>query len=370
MAKDIKKILSEGVNLPEEVQSELLEAWEAQLAEKTKQLEESLREEYAAKYEHDKQEIVEAMDQFVSSRLTVELEEFSQDKIALAEERIQLKQQTKEQLEKFGEFIKESLNREVYEFRQERKLLESKLAVMEHFVTKKLFEEISEFEQDKRELIAEKVKLIANGKRQILEAKNDFLTNASNSVAKFVQQRLGSEIKQLKEDIDTAKRNDFGRRIFEAFSSEFAVTHLNENKELQKYKSALEESVSEMKTLKESLDAQVEENKRVKKVLAESKVAAKRNAVMSDLLKPLSVQKRMVMESLLENVATERLNDMFKKYLPVVLEGKATTDKSVLSESLVEVTGNRVRQTLPGNTADQEIEELRNLAGINKIKRS
>jgi hypothetical protein len=38
----------------------------------------------------------------------------------------------------------------------------------------------------------------------------------------------------LKEDIDLARKNDFGRKIFEAFSSEYLNSHLNEKSETSK----------------------------------------------------------------------------------------------------------------------------------------
>ena len=46
---------------------------------------------------------------------------------------------------------------------------------------------------------------------------------------------------QLKEDIQLARENMFGRRLFEAFATEFAGTHLNENKEITKLQSELAE---------------------------------------------------------------------------------------------------------------------------------
>lgn len=361
--------MSESVNLPESVQTEIMAAWEQQLLEAKQAQEAELREEYAAKYEHDKAQIVESLDQFVTSKLTLELEEFSKDKVALAHERVAIKEQAKSQMAKFASFIKENLDKEVAEFRKERKLMESKLSVMEHFVSRKLYEEISEFEQDKREVIAEKVRLVAEGKRQILEAKNAFLLKASKLVAERSRNILSREIKTLKEDIQRANENQFGRKIFETFASEFMATHLNENKELNKLKRSLSEATEKLGQLNESLVAQEQETKRVKRVLAESKIMGQRNKALSELLKPLNPQKRKVMESLLENVSTERLPDMFKKYLPVVLEGKDNTKEGnkVLSESCVAVTGNRASRALPGDNAEtNDIVELRKLAGLDK----
>ena len=38
---------------------------------------------------------------------------------------------------------------------------------------------------------------------------------------------------ELKEDIDVARNNDFGRKIFEAFASEYATSYLNEKSETE-----------------------------------------------------------------------------------------------------------------------------------------
>lgn len=363
--KDIKQILSEGLNLPENVQTEVLEAWEARIAD----AEASLREEYAAKYEHDRLTIVETMDAFINSKLTAELEEFSRDKLALASERARLQEATQEQVKKFADFVAESLEKEITEFRSERKLVESKLSVMEHFVAKKLHEEISEFEEDKKELIAEKVRVVTEGRRQIVEAKNKFLKVAAKVVSEKTNNALKRELKVLKEDIEQAKQNDFGRRLFETFASEYMVSHLNESKALNTLKHQLAQTTEQLSALNESYTSVKNELDGAKKVLAESKKVADRQRVLSEMVAPLSQAKRKVMLSLLENVATDRLNTMYQKYLPVVLKGEPSINKGkgVLSESLVESTGNRASQARPGDEADQsEISELQRLAGLNK----
>lgn len=361
--KDIKQILSEGLNLPENVQAEVLGAWEARIAE----AEAALREEYAAKYEHDKQTIVETMDVFVNSKLTAELEEFSRDKMALATERARLKEATQGQVKQFAKFVAETLEKEVTEFRNERKLVESKLSVMEHFVARKLHEEISEFEEDKKDLIAEKVRVVTEGRQQIVEAKNKFLKVAAKLVAEKANKALSRELNVLKEDIQQARQNDFGRRIFETFASEYMASHLNESKALNAIKSQLAQTKDQLNTINESYTAAKAELDGAKKVLAESKRKADRQSILSEMVAPLSQAKREVMLSLLENVSTDRLNTMYQKYLPVVLKGEsnAPKGKGVLSESRVEITGNRASQARPGDEAEQtEITELRRLAGM------
>ena len=51
-----------------------------------------------------------------------------------------------------------------------------------------------------------------------------------NTVAKT----LNNEITQLKEDIDTARKNDFGRKLFETFAEEYTTPTMNEKSETAK----------------------------------------------------------------------------------------------------------------------------------------
>jgi hypothetical protein len=369
MAKDFKLILSEDVGLPENVQNQLLEALNSKLEESKKQIEESLREEYAARFEHDKNQIVESIDKFVTSKLTAELEEFSKDKVALAEERMNLRKQAKENIEKFGNFIKESLTKEVSEFRHDRKIYESKIEAMEHFVSKKLYEEISEFAQDKKQVLEEKVRIVTEGRKQIQDAKRLFIENAARVVSAKVDSKLKQELTVLKEDIQLAKKHEFGRKIFEAFASEYMVSHLNESKEIAALKSALTESKTVVNKIKDAALAKDRENKALKRHLQESKLNTQRMTILNDLLAPLSADKKSAMNSLLENVAVDNLKSMFNKYLPVVLSNKHTSAAKILSESkLTEFTGNRASHALQGNDANvnNEIVELQKLAGLKR----
>ena len=80
--------LLEGTNLSEEAQSTLQEAWESRLDEARTEVTAELREEFAQRYEHDKGLIVEAVDNFISTRVEAEVSELAEDKKALAEERV------------------------------------------------------------------------------------------------------------------------------------------------------------------------------------------------------------------------------------------------------------------------------------------
>jgi hypothetical protein len=134
----------------------------------------------------------------------------------------------------------------------------------------------------------------------------------------------------LKEDIKVARENNFGRRIFESFASEFSVTHLNDKAETRKLMNALQlkdqqlaESVAKLDQTKKL----VETKEREVRVIKESN---QREKMLSDLLAPLNAEKASVMKDLLESVQTPKLQSTFDKYLPAVLNSGTETKAIVV----------------------------------------
>jgi hypothetical protein len=170
---------------------------------------------------------------------------------------------------------------------------------------------------------------------------------------------------QLKEDIQFARENMFGRRLFEAFASEFAVTHLNENKEVAKLQAALEETkqlVAEAQQAAAEKAVLVESKEKEIKIIKES---TERKETLAKLLKPLNKEKAAVMSELLESVQSDKLQSAFDKYLPAVLNNssvKPVAEKQVmLTESRTEVTGDKSAKTAE---VDTNVIDLRRLAGL------
>jgi hypothetical protein len=172
---------------------------------------------------------------------------------------------------------------------------------------------------------------------------------------------------QLKEDIQIARENMFGRQLFEAFASEFAVTHLNENKEFAKLQAQLakkEAIIAESKKVIAEKEALVESKNREVRIITES---VTRKATLDELLKTLNKEKAEVMSSLLEGVQTAKLQSAYDKYLPAVLNNsqstvKAEKPKAVLSESRVEITGDKSAKT--NVVVDNNVVDIKRLAGL------
>jgi hypothetical protein len=363
MLDAIKPLLDSGI-INEETQASLNEAWESKLNEARDTIRAELREEFAGRYEHDKNVMVEALDKMVTESLTAELKEFAEEKQALTEDRVKFKRHMVESAGKFNDFMVTKLAEEIKELRQDKKVQSEAVAKLEKFVIHALAEEIKEFDQDKQAVVETKVKLVAEAKSKLAELQSAFVKRSAKLVKEAVANNLGSELAQLKEDIQTARENMFGRRLFEAFATEFAGTHLNENKEIAKLQAELaekEQVIAESSKAIAEKEALVESKNREVRVITEG-IARKEK--LDGLLKTLNKEKAEVMSSLLENVQTERLQTAYDKYLPAVLNNTPTAkaEKAMLSESRVEVTGDKSAKT--NEESETNVIEIRRLAGL------
>jgi hypothetical protein len=281
MLDAIKPLLDSGI-INEETQASLNEAWESKLNEARDVIRAELREEFAGRYEHDKNVMVEALDKMVTESLTAELKEFAEEKQALTEDRVKFKRHMVESAGKFNDFMVTKLAEEIKELRQDKKVQSEAIAKLEKFVIHALAEEIKEFDQDKQAVVETKVKLVAEAKQKLAELQGAFVKRSAKLVKEAVAQNLGSELAQLKEDIQLARENMFGRRLFEAFATEFAGTHLNENKEIAKLQAELAE--------KEQVVAESQKAVAEKEALVESKNREVR------MIKKVSLVKRNLMD--------------------------------------------------------------------------
>jgi len=360
MLDAFKQLVESGV-MSEETQSVIESAFATKIQENRDQVSAELREEFAQKYTHDKTVMVEAIDKMLSERLAAEMAELLTDRKALAEAKAQYEGKMTQDSKKLEGFVIKQLGKELVEFQSDRRKVSENFTKLEQFVVHALAKEINEFAEDKRDLAETKVKLVREAKGKFEEIRTAFIKRSAKVVESAVTKKLTTELTQLKEDVEAARNNDFGRRIYEAFAQEFSASFLNEKSEtskllkiIQKKEQELAEaqqSVAETQQLAESKDREL----RVTKDLME------RKSVMSEMLAPLGADKREVMQQLLEGVQTSKLNDAFNKYLPAVMEGeRKVTKKTVLAESM-EVTGNR--ETKPEVGLDN-ILDIRKLAGL------
>jgi hypothetical protein len=364
MLDAIKPLLDSDL-ITEETRMEINEAWESKLNEAREQARAELREEFAQRYEHDKSVMVEALDKMVTEGLAAEIQAVAAEKQALAEDRVKFQRKMSESATKFNGFLVSKLAEEIGELRKDRKMHTEGLAKLENFMVHALAREIQEFAADKRDVVETKVRLVREARSKLEGLKARFVKESADKMSQAVSRHLKAELTQLQEDIKVARENNFGRRIFEAYASEFGATHLNENAEVRKLHALLQnkdQQLAEAIKLTQKAKVVVESKERELRMIKESN---ERDSTMEMLLAPLNKEKQDVMRNLLESVQTSRLKNAFEKYLPAVLEDRSVKASKVITESVSAVTGDK---TVPTQNVDQEdrsnVIDLKRLAGL------
>ena len=231
---------------------------------------------------------------------------------------------------------------------------------VERFVSTKLVEEIEELKADIerfRDLEAEFAKKIVEEKHSMAVKLSEELDQLVDKMDAFFEMRLSEEFTELREDLEVVKQNDFGRRIFEAFVTEFNKAHIDEESTSSKLAAAV---------------AKLEDAQSVIAKLEESQAKMIRESKLEKLLAPLSGKKREQMAFVLQNVETSRLEEGYNHFINRILKEEQSSAASAtevkpaqtLTESTKVVTGEPAQAAAPSQSSGMS--QLKLLAGINE----
>lgn len=220
-----------------------------------------------------------------------------------------------------------------------------------------------------RDLEADYAEKLVEAKGDMANELKDDLKDLVEKIDAFLEIRLASEIEELREDIETVRKQEFGRKIFEAFADEFLQNYGDENSA----ESTLRETTKRLTDVENAL----EESERKRAEL-------ERSQKMRDVLAPLAGRTREVMEAILRNVDTENLDEGYKTFIGRVLretsndavsekEGKVLAEgekskvkdtKKVITEGVIK-TGDVEKPVIEEAASTDKLAHLRKLAGIN-----
>lgn len=173
------------------------------------------------------------------------------------------------------------------------------------------FDELKEDIDRFRDLEAEYAEKLVESKAAMSDELQGDLSELVEKIDAFLEIRLGEEMDELREDLDEVRKNDFGRTIFEAFATEYMASYADEE--------SAEANLREM----EVRLAETEE------ALAESEAGRadlERDSKMDEILSSLAGRQRDVMEAILQNVDTDKLEEGFKTFIGRVI--RETDDDS------------------------------------------
>lgn len=199
--------------------------------------------------------------------------------------------------------------------------------------------ELSELREDIerfRDLEAEHAEKLVEAKGQMADELKTDLKELVEKIDSFLEIRIAAEMEELREDLDEVKKNDFGRRVFEAFSQEFERFVDADSKEASvgELSKRLEETASALEDSEKKL-AQMEREKKIKEVLS-----------------PLKDRPRDIMEAILKNVDTDQLDSAYKTFIGRVLrESDGATSSEKESAVLAEGASKKSEKTAAEKTA-------------------
>lgn len=276
--------------------------------------------------------------------------------------RAQLSEQIKASVEAFKQTTRNEVQAEVRAELAESWVTERDQLVnkLDTFLSEALSNEIDELKADVerfRDHEAQQAAKIVGMRKKMAHQVAEEMDTLVDKLDTFLESRIKAEFEELREDLDIARQNDFGRKIFEAYKSTFNVNFVD-SKSIQQKLNVTESRLREART-------------RLKQVEAEKSLAI-RESKMNQVLSPLSGTARDQMSIILKSVPTEQLEESYKHFIPRVLRESTQAEKTALAESTgttVVKTGNPVTesktQSQPQSGREAEILRMRKLAGLN-----
>jgi hypothetical protein len=272
----------------------------------------------------------------------------------------QISEQWTTSVEAFKKQIREETQNEVRLQLSEQWIAERDELVgkVDSLVSEALQAELAELRGDVerfRDLEAEHAEKLVEQKYEMANEVAAELDTLVDKIDAFFEARLQAEMEELKEDLEQVKKNEFGRRIFEAFAGEFSKSHVDENATQQRL------NVAESK-LADAEQLLAEREQELNQMIRETK--------MEQILAPLTGKKREQMAMMLKTVDTDRLQESYKFFIGRILKEDAQPAKSTLTESAekktILVTGEQAStgDRAPARMISEDLAKMKRLAGI------
>lgn len=206
-----------------------------------------------------------------------------------------------------------------------------------------------------RDLEAEAAEKLVEAKALMAEELKSDLAELVEKLDSFLEIRLRAELEELSEDIERVKKDEFGRKIFEAVAAEFQANFADD----ESLEGTLRETEKRYQDTAEALEE------------AERKLAAMERAQkLDEVLAPLSGRQKEVMEAILKNVDTEQLEEGYKTFIGRVLketeEDKSEKEDTVLAESASEDEEKELLENGEVKTGDDEEQLAENEATLSE----
>ena len=358
--EDILKNLLNKEVFNEDTRKAVSEAFKVALDEARAEQEKAIRAEMAERFEQEKKQIHTALEQFLEAELRDHVAEFRNG------------------VEEVNKLKSQYADKTIAVKEQAQTYVRSRLAAVEKVIEKVLEREIKELHESEKANRRAYLKAIGEAKTQAQADREAFRDKGAAVLEEIINVKFAGHLEELREDIKAAREADFGRELFETFSSLFRRQFFNSSKEFKALTKKLDESQQRLKKVKAVASKKVTEaTERAKKAeLAKQRIeeSTARRVKIGKMLEGLTGKKREKMRIVLEASKTADLTKTYKRFLPEILnEGKTSAParkKRKIEEAAIELkTGG---QTAPSKKplteeapeVDDDILEIKRLAGV------
>lgn len=354
----LKKLLNNEV-FNEDTRNAVGNAFKVALEEAKVEQEKALRADMAERFEKEKKQIHAALEQFLEAELTDHIAEFRNG------------------VEEVNKLKAEYADKTIAVKEQAQNYVRTRLAAVEKVIESVLGKEISELHESEKTNRRAYLKAITETKAKAQADREAFRDKGAAVLEEIINVKFAGQLEELREDIKAAREADFGREIFETFSSQFRRQFFNSSKEFKNVTAKLKESQERLTKVKAAAKQRIAEAevkaKKAELARRRLKEGVERKIKIAKMLDGLTGKKRDKMRLMLESAKTENLAKAYKRWLPEILnEGKASTPvrkKQRIEEAVIELkTGGHTakKETLTEVTSEvnDDILEIRRLAGL------
>lgn len=205
---------------------------------------------------------------------------------------------------------------------QERDALIESLDIKTDEILRAELDELKEDISTFRDLEVEKARELVEAKAAMAESLQENLGTLAEMLDEFIHLKLSEELEELKTDITETKKLAFGKKMFESFVREYQMNFVDH--------SDVEKQLAESSKQVQAVRGQLAESKKALD-------AATRTVKMTELLSSIASSKtRDVMETILNTLPTDKLEEGYAKFIGRVLKESAVTPTAKETEVLAE----------------------------------
>lgn len=225
---------------------------------------------------------------------------------------------------------------------------------VDSFVSQYVTREITELKADIdrfRDLEVEYAEKLVEEKKKLAEEVAVELDSLVEKIDNFLEVRIVEEVEELKEDLEVVKQNEFGRRMFEAFATEYANNYVDD--------SSVQAKLS-------VVEAQLADAKKQLAASEGTKAKMVREAKLDEVLRPLTGSKREQMQIILQNVETDKLEEAYKHFVGRILKEEKTAEPTSAPTKTTVATGDKAPELITEGASEKarNLENLKRIAGI------